>query len=167
LDEVKALDQWSGVARPNRPTEPESRSKTLASKDYVPLAPVFQAALEAFRNGKRVGLVFPSHKTDGCYFASEIQKDHLRPAAPPEERSSLRPAVIANPGHLPNCGIANRRTASTFDIFRRVEPATSKAILKPDRYFQLLTNECLTNHIANGWNHGCSISKDSAAIEQD
>ena len=36
--------------------------KTLASNDYVPLAPVFQAALEAFRNGKREGLVLPSHK---------------------------------------------------------------------------------------------------------
>jgi len=54
--------------------------KTLASNDYVPLAPVFQAALEAFRNGKWEGLVFPSHKTGGCYFASEIQKDYLRPA---------------------------------------------------------------------------------------
>jgi integrase len=54
--------------------------KTLASNDYVPLAPVFQTALEAFRNGKRMGLVFPSHKTGGCYFASEIQKDYLRPA---------------------------------------------------------------------------------------
>lgn len=61
--------------------------KTQASNDYVPLAPVFLAALKAFRNGKCEGLVFPSHKTGGCYFASEIQKDYLRPAG---ERMGIR-----------------------------------------------------------------------------
>lgn len=54
--------------------------KTEASNDYVPLDPAFASLLLELKGGKTSGLLFPSHRTGGCYFASEIQKDVLKPA---------------------------------------------------------------------------------------
>ena len=54
--------------------------KTPASNDYIPLDPAFASVLLELRGSRTAGLLFPSHITGGCYFASEIQKDVLRPA---------------------------------------------------------------------------------------
>jgi integrase len=53
--------------------------KTEASHDEVPLDPAFSDILLQWKGDRTEGLVFPSHITGGCYHASIIQKQILKP----------------------------------------------------------------------------------------
>jgi integrase len=53
--------------------------KTEASHDEVPLDPAFAEVLLKWKGDRTEGLVFPSHITGGCYHASIIQKQILKP----------------------------------------------------------------------------------------
>ena len=53
--------------------------KTEASHDKVPLDPAFSDILLQWKGDRKVGLVFPSYITGGCYHASIIQKQILKP----------------------------------------------------------------------------------------
>ena len=53
--------------------------KTEASHDEVPLDPAFSEILLQWKGDRTDGLVFPSHITGGCYHASIIQKQILKP----------------------------------------------------------------------------------------
>jgi integrase len=54
--------------------------KTEASSDEIPLDPGFADVLLAWRGATETGLVFVCPSTGGCFHASVIQQDHLRPA---------------------------------------------------------------------------------------
>jgi integrase len=56
------------------------RVKTEASRDDIPLDPAFADVLCKWRGDRTEGLVFPSHITGGCYHASIIQGQVLKPA---------------------------------------------------------------------------------------
>ena len=57
-------------------------TKTETSKDEVPLDGQLALVLLAWREtlGRKMGLVFPSPLTGGCYHAGMLQKLHLKPA---------------------------------------------------------------------------------------
>ncbi len=54
--------------------------KTEASNDYIPLDAGFAQILLGWKEDRSSGLVFPSHITGGCYHASVIQRQILKPA---------------------------------------------------------------------------------------
>ncbi len=53
--------------------------KTEASQDEVPLDSAFADVLLRWKGDRTEGLVFPSHVTGGCYHASIIQRQVLKP----------------------------------------------------------------------------------------
>src|SRR5579863_6858298 len=55
------------------------RVKTEASRDEIPLDPAFADTLRKWKGDRSEGLVFPSHITGGCYHASIIQRQVLKP----------------------------------------------------------------------------------------
>lgn len=54
--------------------------KTEASNDFIPLDSGFAQILLSWKRDRSNGLVFPSHITNGCYHASIIQRQILKPA---------------------------------------------------------------------------------------
>lgn len=103
VEEVLALD-WEDIDLENRSILVVravvhgriQRVKTEYSEDELPLDPDFAAVLAGLKQSSRgSGLVFPSPVTGGCYHASPIQQDYIRPAG----RCLVRcPQCSAEPG---------------------------------------------------------------------